>query len=455
VEVDIQGMAKITSVHGREVLDSRGNPTVQAVVVTSEGAQGEAKVPSGVSTGRHETVELRDQDPKRYRGLGVQQAVRHIDTEIQAALVGKDTGNQSKVDRVLLELDGTPNKSRLGGNAVLAVSLAVARAEAAEQGIPLYMYLQQLFPRHPIALPVPQLNLINGGRHAQNNLSIQEYHVVPVGAPSFSRAVQMGVEIYQTLRDVLTQEGLKLDIGDEAGFAPSLSSSEQAFTLLVRAIELAGYVPGVDVVLGIDAAATEFYEAESKSYQLDGSRLSAPDLAYTYKQWRERYPLLSFEDPFAEDEWPSWQQFMKVSGSTNQIVGDDLYASNVTRLREGITRGATNAILIKPNQVGTLTETLQTVLLAQEAKHNVIISHRSGETEDTFIADLAVAVGAGQIKTGAPLRSDRTAKYNRLLEIEDETKAPLAHSLQPFLEHFKPQYEQATAALPVVARPPL
>ncbi len=436
-------MPKIKKITGLEVLDSRGNPTVQATVEAEGGVIGEAKVPSGASTGRHEAFELRDNDGQRYNGQGVLGAVEYINGEIHAVLLGKDTANHDKIDRILLELDGTVNKSRLGANTILAVSLACARAEAAGQNLPLYLYLQQLFPHRVPSLPVPQMNLINGGKHASNSLSVQEYQVLPVGSRSFAEALRMGVEVYGALRELLRREGFQVEIADEGGFAPKLDNSEAAFTFLVRAIEQAGYLPGVDAFLGIDAAATHFYEAENDQYRLDGKILSAMDLAFQYKSWRERYPLISFEDPFAEDDWGSWRQFMKNNGESVQIVGDDLYATNAVRIREGVVRGATNAVLVKPNQVGTLTETLQAILLSQEAGQNVVISHRSGETEDTFIADLAVAVSAGQIKTGAPSRSDRTSKYNRLLNIEAAVGGQLAGTLQPFLSHYKPAYSQA------------
>lgn len=434
-------MPKIESITALEVLDSRGNPTVQATVTVAGGIMGQATVPSGISTGRHEAMELRDNDEGRYGGKGVLEAVKNVRGEIHAALFGMDTANQSKIDRLLLELDGTPNKSRLGANALLAVSLACARAEAAGQSLPLYLYLQQLFAHRTPTLPVPQMNLINGGRHASNKLSIQEYQVLPVGSPSFAESLRMGVEVYHALRELLLAEGFQVEIADEGGFAPKMETSEMVFTFLVRAIEKAGYVPGVDAFLGIDAAATEFYDAETEQYQLDGTMMSAVDLAYQYKTWRERYPLISFEDPFAEDEWDQWQQFVKDNGEVAQVVGDDLYATNSTRIREGIVRGAANAVLIKPNQVGTLTETLQAILLAQEAGQNVVVSHRSGETEDAFIADLAVAVAAGQIKTGAP-SSDRAAKYNRLLFIEAAVGGKLSSSLQPYLEHYRPVYSR-------------
>lgn len=446
-------MAKITQIIAREVLDSRGDPTVQAAVTCAGGLRGEAKVPAGVSNGSHEAVELRDGDEKRYGGRGVLKAVANVNNEIQAALLGKDTANQQKIDRTLLELDGSPNKSRLGANALLAVSMAVSQAEAAAQGLPLYLYLQQLFPKREAVLPVPQINLINGGRHAKNGLSIQEYHVVPVGSPSFKEALRMGVEIYRALRQLLLEGKFDLAIGDEGGFAPALEESENVFALLVRAIEKAGFMPGVDVFLGIDAAANEFYDSEKKIYTLDGSQLASNDLAYRYKVWRERYPIISVEDPLAEDAWAEWQNFMKTNGQQIQVVGDDLYATNAARIRQGIVQGSTNAVLIKLNQAGTVSETLQAILIAQEAGQNVIISHRSGETEDTFIADLAVAVGAGQIKTGAPHRSDRNAKYNRLLQIEDEIAGKLGHSLQPFYERQQSRF-RSTADMTVEQRQP-
>lgn len=433
-------MAKIESITAYEILDSRGNPTVMARVSCEGGHVGEAMVPSGASTGSHEAHELRDSDEKRYGGKGVTQAVKNVKGEIQAALVGQNTANQTKLDRRLLELDGTTDKSRLGGNAILAVSLACARAEANSQGLPLYLYLQQLFPKRDLVFPVPQMNLINGGAHASNGLSIQEYHILPVGSPSFSDALRMGAEIYQSLKSLLVVEGFQVEVGDEGGFAPKLNDSETAFTLLVRAIEKAGYLPGVDAFLGIDAAASEFYDSETGNYTLDRATLAPTDLAYKYKTWRERYPLISIEDPFHEDDWDEWKRFMDINGQMTQVVGDDLYATSTTRIKEGIKKGAANAVLIKPNQVGTLSETLQAILISQEADHNVVISHRSAETEDAFIADLSLAVGAGQIKTGAPSRSDRTAKYNRLLTVAADTGGKLGHSLQPFLEHWKSHY---------------
>ncbi len=432
-------MAKIERITAREVLDSRGNPTVEAEVFVSGGFRATAMVPSGASTGEHEAVEKRDADPKRYNGKGVREAVGHVKEEIQAALIGSDTANQSKIDRRLIELDGTPDKSKLGANAILAVSLACARAEAAAQNMPLFAYLQQLFPKRELVLPAPQMNVINGGQHASNGLSIQEFHLLPIGTANFAEALRMGVEIYAALKKLLLENKFQTETADEGGFAPKFNKSDEVFTMLVRAIETAGYVPGVDAFLGIDAAASEFYDSERGMYQLDGAWLSAKDLAWHYRTWRENYPLISVEDPFDEDAWVDWADFTKRYGNDTQIMGDDLYATNPARIKEGLTKKATNAVLVKPNQVGTLTETLQAVLLSQEGNQNVIVSHRSGETEDTFISDLAVAVGAGQIKTGAPSRSDRTAKYNRLLWIEDETEAPLAKSLQQHLQYNQPK----------------
>lgn len=428
-------MAKIVEITGREVLDSRGVPTVEATVICEGGYIGTAKVPAGISTGRHEAVELRDGDTGRYSGQGVLKAVKNIETEIQQALVGLDSANQEKIDRILIELDGMVDKSRLGANTMLAVSCAVSRVEAASQGVPLYTYLHQLSSGQEMSMPVPQMNLINGGRHASNGISVQEFHVMPVGSPSFSEALRMGAEIYQSLRKILIDENISVEVAREGGFAPALDKSEEAFSILVSAIEAAGYVPGVDAFLGIDVAATEFYDKESDRYVLDDQQLTAANLGYQYKTWREKYPLISVEDPFAEDAWEEWKEFLPVNGKYMQIIGDDLYVTNQERIRDGIAQRAANAVLIKPNQVGTLTETLQACGVAQEAGHNVIVSHRSGETEDTFIADLSVAIGAGQIKTGAPARSERTAKYNRLLAIEEETGSALSHDLQPYLEH--------------------
>lgn len=446
-------MAKIESITAQEILDSRGTPTVQATVHAEGGFTGTAAVPSGASTGIHEAKELRDGDEKRFLGKGVLQAVKNVQTAIQAALIGKDTANQTKIDRLLIELDGTAQKEKLGANAMLAVSLACARAEAASQNLPLFLYLKELFPGSTISLPVPQMNLINGGAHASNGISIQEYHIVPAGAPSFAEALRMGVEVGAALKKLLIKDGFQVEVGDEGGFAPAINKSDDAFNYLIRAIEEAGFIPGSDVWLGIDAAASEFYDEQEKIYSLDGGPLTPSDLAGRYRDWRDRYPLISIEDPFSEDSWESWQSFTKELGESLQIVGDDLFVTNPKRIQEGIIRGVANAVLIKPNQIGTLSETLQAIALSQRAKYNVVISHRSGETEDTFIADLAVAVGAGQIKTGAPVRSERTAKYNRLLAIESQVKeAKLGHSLQPFLERQHNRYASALAGMTIERR---
>ncbi|MBI1833715.1 MAG: phosphopyruvate hydratase [Candidatus Andersenbacteria bacterium] len=445
-------MAKIEQITAQEVLDSRGIPTVRATVVVTGGYLGTATVPSGASTGSHEAHELRDGDEKRYGGKGVQQAVKNVTTSIHAALIGKDTGNQAKIDRTMIELDGTPQKTKLGANAILAVSLACARAEAAAQNLPLYLYLQELLPNQKAVLPVPQMNLINGGTHASNGISIQEYHVVPAGASSFAEALRMGTEVSYALKTLLLKDGFRVEVGDEGGFAPAISKSDDAFNYLVRAIEEAGYIPGSDIWLGIDAAASEFYDSEQHIYTLDGGPLAPADLAARYRDWRERYPLISVEDPFAEDRWDEWQVFTEKHKEVMQIVGDDLFVTNTQRIQEGIVRGVANAVLIKPNQIGTLSETLQAVALTQRAEYNVIISHRSGETEDTFIADLSVAVGAGQIKTGAPVRSERTGKYNRLLEIEAQMQGiKLGHSLQRFLERQTSHF--AAAGIEIERRP--
>jgi len=413
-------MARIEHIQAVEVLDSRGMPTVRASVHVEGGFVGVATVPSGASTGKHEAHELRDGNARKYRGHGVQKAVGNVNTQILAALLHKDAADQMRIDHVMIELDGTPNKSALGANAILAVSLATARAEALAQGLPLYLYLQQLFPKREAVMPIPKMNLINGGRHASNNMSIQEFHVVPLGASSFSDALRMGAEVSYALKDLLVTDGFQTEVGDEGGFAPALKDSDGAFSYLIHAIEQAGYTPGVDIWLSVDAAASEFFDSEQNIYELDGSPLTSVQLQKVYESWRTNYPIISIEDPFEQDLWDDWSNFVQHNRRAVQVVGDDLFVTNSKRIQEGIVRDAATAVLIKPNQVGTLTETLQAIELAQRAKLNPIISHRSGETEDAFIADLAVAVGAGQIKTGAPARSERCAKYNRLVEIEQE-----------------------------------
>lgn len=428
-------MAKITGIIAREIIDSRGDPTIEATVQCEGGVVGSAMVPSGISTGAYEAVELRDRDEKRFNGKGVLRAVDNAAGEIARTLIGYDTGNQEKIDRRMIELDGTEQKSRLGANAILAVSLACVRAEAVSQGVELYQLLMQMASVKQAVMPVPQMNLVNGGKHASNELSIQEFHILPVGAKDFAAALRMGVEIHHALKELLHQSGFQTELGDEGGYAPKLSSSDDVFTIIIRAIEQAKYIPGVDVCLGVDAAASEFYETDQAGYMLDGSLLHANDLAYKYRDWKEKYPLISVEDPFDQDAWDDWSKFVTTHGDALQIVGDDLYATHPMRITQGVQQQASNAVLIKPNQIGTLTETLRAIKIAQQAGQNVAISHRSGETEDAFIADLAVAVGAGQIKTGAPARSDRTSKYNRLLQIETQLHPPMSHSMQRFYEH--------------------
>lgn len=438
-------MAKIEHIQAAEVLDSRGVPTVRVTVRVAGGHTGVATVPSGASTGKYEARELRDGDASRYRGKGVLQAVHNVNTGILAAVVGLDAGDQTAIDAKMIELDGTPNKASLGANAILAVSLAAARAEAASQGLPLYLYLQQLIPKGQPTMPIPQMNLINGGRHANNGMAIQEFHVLPVSAPSFTEALRMGVEVSYALKDLLVEDGFSVSVGDEGGFAPTLKNSDSAFAYLVHAIEKAGYIPGVDVWLGIDAAASEFYDAEKDAYMVDGTLLSASTLQQKYESWRSQYPIISIEDPFDEDAWQSWVEFMENNQHYVQIVGDDLLVTSSARIQRGIIENAVNAVLIKPNQVGTLSETLQAIAMTQKAGMNPIISHRSGETEDSFIADLAVATGAGQIKTGAPTRSERCAKYNRLLEVEQSNgEIPYAKNLQVYAQVSENHYKSAS-----------
>ncbi|MFN3285392.1 MAG: phosphopyruvate hydratase [bacterium] len=410
-------MSSIVAVYAREVLDSRGNPTVEVDVHLESGASGRAAVPSGASTGTHEAVELRDGGP-RYLGRGVRQAVRHVQERIAPHLLGLEAADQAAVDRLLCELDGTPNKSNLGANAVLATSLAVAKAAAAEQGVMLYRYLGGALANR---LPVPLMNLINGGAHADNPLDLQEFLIVPLGANSFAEALRAGVEVYHHLRAWLRERGLRTAVGDEGGFAPDLTSAEAALDALMEAVARAGYQPGEDVALALDVAATELYR--DGRYHLEGRALTGEQLVRYLEQLADRYPLVSIEDGAAEDDWDTWALLTEALGGRLQLVGDDLFVTNPSRLREGMARGVANAVLVKPNQIGTLTETFATLRIATEGGYAAILSHRSGETEDATIADLAVASGCGQIKTGAPARSDRTAKYNQLLRIEEELGA--------------------------------
>jgi enolase len=405
----------IVDVYAREILDSRGNPTVEVDVLLEGGALGRAAVPSGASTGAHEAVELRDGDPSRYLGKGVQKAVQNVIEKIAPEIIGFDALEQVMLDKTLIELDGTPNKSRLGANAILGVSLATARAAAQAVGLPLYQYLGGVNARR---MPVPMMNILNGGKHADNNVDIQEFMIMPVGAPTFAEALRMGAEVFHNLKKVLKKKGLNTAVGDEGGFAPSLDSNEEACAVIIEAIEAAGYRPGEDVALAIDAAATEFFK--DGRYVLEGKEFTAEGLIDYYAALVERYPIFSIEDGLAEDDWENWVKLTARLGDRVQLVGDDLYVTNTERLRKGIQLRASNSILIKVNQIGTLTETLEAIEMARQAGFTAVVSHRSGETEDTFIADLVVAAGTGLIKTGAPSRTDRVAKYNQLLRIEEE-----------------------------------
>ncbi len=409
-------MSSIKKVKAREVLDSRGNPTVEVEVELSSGAVGRAIVPSGASTGEKEALELRDHDPKRYLGKGVLKAVDNVNSLIAKELVGLEVKSQAFIDKVLIELDGTPNKSRLGANAILGVSMAVARAKANELGISLFRYLGGVYGNK---LPVPLMNVINGGVHADNPLDIQEFMIVPVGGDRFSEALRIGVEVFHHLKGLLKEKGYSVNVGDEGGFAPNLENTEKALDFLMLAIERAGYKPGEEVLLALDCASSEFYY-EDELYHFEGKKLSAGELCEFYERLIGRYPIVSLEDPMAEDDIEGWKLITQRLGKKVQLVGDDLFTTNPKIFRQGIEEGIANAILVKLNQIGTLTETLQTVALAQERGYCAIISHRSGETEDTFISHLAVATRAGQIKTGSASRTDRTAKYNELLRIEEE-----------------------------------
>ena len=409
-------MSTIEHIAGREVLDSRGNPTVEVEVFLDSGASGRAMVPSGASTGAFEAVELRDGE-RRYGGKGVLDAVAHVDDEIYDALVGFDAADQRDIDRVLLELDGTDNKGRLGANAILGVSLAVARAAADDLSLPLYRYIGGV---NAHVLPVPMMNVLNGGEHADNNVDIQEFMIMPVGAAPFSEALRWGAETYHVLKKVLSERGLSTAIGDEGGFAPNLASNEDAVRLLVEAIEKAGFTPGDDIAIALDAASTEFHRDGAYVLAGEGRTLSPADMVGYLADLVDRYPIVSIEDGMSEEDWEGWTLLTRTIGDRVQLVGDDLFVTNVERLSRGIEVGVANSILVKVNQIGSLTETLESVAMATRAGYTAVMSHRSGETEDTTIADLAVATNCGQIKTGAPARSDRVAKYNQLLRIEDD-----------------------------------
>ena len=417
-------MSTIIEVHGRQIIDSRGNPTVEAEVVLASGARGQAAVPSGASTGEHEAVELRDGDPKRYLGKGVLEAVKNVNEIIGPRLEGLAAQDQIAVDAEMMEIDGTPNKSKLGANSILAVSLAVARAAAEECGLPLYRYLGGPMAR---ILPVPMMNILNGGAHSNNNVDAQEFMVSPIGADNFEDGLRMGIEVFHSLKKVLANKGLSTAVGDEGGFAPMLPSNEAALDAVMEAIRGAGYEPGKDLAICLDVAASELYEKGEYVFKKgDKSRRSAAAMVELYQSWVDKYPIVSIEDGLAEDDWEGWGKLTEALGDRIQLVGDDLFVTNVDRLGRGIEEGVANAVLVKVNQIGTLTETLQCIELAKSSSYGVIISHRSGETEDTFIADLAVATGAGQIKTGSASRTDRVAKYNQLLRIAEEL-GELAH----------------------------
>ena len=410
-------MSAIVDIVGREILDSRGNPTVECDVLLESGVMGRAAVPSGASTGSREAIELRDGVMSRYLGKGVMKAVEHINTEISEAVIGLDASEQAFLDKTLIDLDGTDNKGRLGANAILAVSMAVARAAAEEAGLPLYRYFGGM---NGVQLPVPMMNVVNGGAHANNNLDLQELMIIPVGAPSFREALRWGAETFHALKKILHDKGMSIAVGDEGGFAPNVDSHEAAIQLILDAISAAGYTPGEQIALGLDCAASEFYKDGLYCLDGEGLKLSAEAWTDMLATWVDKYPIISIEDGMAENDWDGWKYLTELVGDRCQLVGDDLFCTNSEILAKGIEAEVANAILVKVNQIGTLTETFEAIELARAAGYNAIISHRSGETEDTFIADLAVATQAGQIKTGAPSRSDRVAKYNQLLRIEEQ-----------------------------------
>ena len=410
-------MAMITEVYAREILDSRGNPTVEVEVILEDGAVGRAAVPSGASTGVHEAVELRDGDKDRYLGKGVTKAVDNVNDIIAEALIGLEATRQTEIDELLVRLDGTPNKGRLGANAILGVSMAVARAAASSVGLPLYLYLGGVAAKE---LPVPMMNILNGGEHADNNVDIQEFMIMPVGAKSFSEALRMNAEIYHNLKALLKEKGLSTALGDEGGFAPNLKNNAEAIEVILEAVVKAGYKPEKDIVIALDVASSEMYKDGKDHFEGEGVVRTSEEMVDYLAELCEKYPIISIEDGLAEDDWAGWKLLTKKIGKKVQLVGDDLFVTNEERLVQGINKGVANAILIKVNQIGTLTETFNAIETAKRAGYTCIISHRSGETEDTTLADIAVAVNAGQIKTGAPARTDRVAKYNQLLRIEED-----------------------------------
>ena len=410
---------RIEKIHAREVLDSRGNPTVEVDCVLAGGVRGRSIVPSGASTGEHEALELRDGDKKRFLGKGVLKAVKNVNDIIAPALIGQDATLQSHIDQMMLSMDGTKNKSKLGANAILGVSMAVARAAAESHGLPLYRYIGGVKAN---VLPVPMMNIVNGGAHADNNVDLQEFMIMPIGAPSLPEAVRMGAEVFHNLKKILHDSGHGTGVGDEGGFAPNLKSNQEAIELILKAIEAAGYKPGDQIAIALDAASSEFYDKSGKYIfkKSDKSVKSSDDMVKLYTEWVSKYPIVSIEDGLAEDDWDGWQALTRELGRKTQLVGDDLFVTNTERLARGMAMGVGNAILIKVNQIGSLTQTLDAINMARKASYGIVISHRSGESEDTFIADLAVATNAGQIKTGSLSRTDRVAKYNQLIRINEE-----------------------------------
>ena len=413
-------MSYIIEVHARQILDSRGNPTVEVDVLTDDGAMGRAAVPSGASTGIHEAAELRDNDKKKYLGRGVLKAVKNVNTSIADALIGFDITSQAAIDQVMIDLDGTPNKTKLGANAILAVSMAVAKAAAEEANLPLYRYIGGTNAR---TLPMPMMNILNGGAHADNKIDFQEFMIMPIGAPNFSEGLRWGVEIFHQLKSTLKKKGYSTNVGDEGGFAPNIQSNEEAIETVLEAIQSAGYKTGTQIAIAMDAANSELWNAKKKKYvfhKSSGKEMSSDQLVKYWESWVKKYPIISIEDGMAEDDWAGWKNLTDTIGSKCQLVGDDLFVTNVNRLQTGIDKKIANGLLVKVNQIGTLTETINAVSLAQNNGYNTIMSHRSGETEDNTIADLAVALNCGQIKTGSASRSDRMAKYNQLIRIEEQ-----------------------------------
>jgi enolase len=413
-------MSLIEGIHARQILDSRGNPTIEVDVITESGAFGRAAVPSGASTGTHEAVELRDGDKKRYQGKGVLKAVENVNAKIASEIVGLDVFDQNLIDKIMIELDATKNKGKLGANAILGTSLAVAKAAAMEAGQSLYRYIGGV---NANTLPVPMMNILNGGSHADNSIDFQEFMVMPVKADTFSESLRMGTEVFHTLKKVLHEKGYSTNVGDEGGFAPNIKSNEEAIEIVLKAIEKAGFKPGVDMFIAMDAASSEFYDAKTKTYTFkksDGKKLKSDEMVEYWAKWAKKYPIISIEDGMGEEDWDGWKKLTDKIGSKVQLVGDDLFVTNVDFLQKGIDMGVANSILVKVNQIGSLTETINAVNLAKQNSYKSIMSHRSGETEDSTIADLAVALNTGQIKTGSASRSDRMAKYNQLIRIEEE-----------------------------------